>query len=182
MDLERSEAKYDDGSQSVSLRASDTDVIMVEWWSQAFSVNWTARTNSRGFINYCRSLDDGVEASSVVYAREAQRYLHVHGKVVLYELNPDDIGFIRLDLPSSVAIAWQQPDNINESDTDNINESDTVGCAMPEFNSSFITSLFEETASDKLAPLAGELDNHLGFLRYFLKSAESFSFTLGADP
>jgi hypothetical protein len=129
--------------------------------SEAFSINWTTRTSSREFINYCRALDDAAEASSVVYNCETQRYLHIPGKVLLYELKPDDIGFIRLDLPSSVAIAWQQHDAINDSDT--------VGCAMPEFNSSFITSLFEETASERLAPLAGELDDHLGFLRYFFK-------------
>lgn len=162
MDLERTEAKHDDGSLSVSWRGKGTDVITVESRPEAFSVNWTARTDGHGFIDYCRALNDAAGASSTIYSCKAQRYLHISGKDLLYgQWDSEDLAFIRLNLPSSIAIAWQQSDQVNDSST--------VGCAMSEFNPSFISRLFKRTASEALTPVTEQLDNLLGFLRYSFK-------------
>jgi hypothetical protein len=160
VDLVRSEAKFDDGGQSVAFRATETDVVTVESRHEAFSVNWTARTGSSDFVRQCKDYLDLTEASSVIYSYEAKRYLRIPGKELLHTSNLGDIGFMRFDLPSSVAIAWQH---------DNINDSNTVGCAMSELDFSFIATLFENTASNALTPLAKELDDVLGFLRYSYK-------------
>jgi hypothetical protein len=148
-----SELEHDDESQFVTLSASDTDSVAIELRPEAFSVNWTARTDSHDFINYCRALKDAHDGSSIIYNSQAQRHLQVSGKELLYDPWPvDDIRFIRLDLPSSIAVAWQQciP-----------NDPYIVGCAMSELDSPFIGDLFASTASETLVPLGGELYENL---------------------
>jgi hypothetical protein len=157
VELERTEAKHDDGSQSIAWRGQGNDIIIVESRPEAFSVNWTSWTDDQEFIGYCRALDYAAEGTSTIYSCSARTYRHVSSKDLLYgSWNSDDLGFIRLNLPLSIAIAWRP---------DHVNDSSIVGCAMSEFNPSFISHLFEGTASEALTPVTKELGDLLGFLR-----------------
>jgi hypothetical protein len=163
MPIDRSEAKYDDGGETVTFRASSVDILTVELTGEAFSVNWSARTKGQQFIEVCRYFLGADDAPSTVYSCTAQRYLHIPaGELFSKSWESDDLRFIRLDFPS-FAVAWQHRDYQHDYET--------VGCAMAEFNLPIITGLFDNTASDELSSLTKELDEYLGFLRYTFKES-----------
>jgi hypothetical protein len=157
--LDRSEIKYDDGAELVTLRVSESDMITVESGHEAFSVNWTARVNGSDFIRMWMDYPDVYDAPSIVYNCSTKSYIRIPAKELLSAFwEPSDLGFVRLNLPG-VSVAWQRE----------LDNSDTVGCAMSGISFPFITSLFENTASKTLVPLTNELNDHLSFLRHSFK-------------